>query len=224
MKRLREEDANQGHRNEAVLSLLPNDIVQYMLIIYHDIAETSLFSVYWLWKLLFDWIEDKDIAFMLRSVPRLYALDLQDESRLRYCFRIERLNLCWNNIITNEGIKGLIYLKNLGLCHNKQITDEGIKGLSNLKKLTLSYNVGITNEVIKGLSNLKKLNLSYNVRITDEGIKGLSNLTVLDLCSNDNITDEGIKGLTNLKKLNICDSRRVLMKEKLPNFKFDDGD
>jgi hypothetical protein len=82
MKRLQEEDVNQGHANECMLSLLPEDIVQHMMIIYHDIAKDSLFSVYLLWKLLFDWIEDKDIALMLRSVRALYGFDLQDESRL----------------------------------------------------------------------------------------------------------------------------------------------
>jgi hypothetical protein len=133
MNRLREEDTNQGHANEGVLSLLPNDIVEYMLIIYHDIAETSLFSVYWLWKSLFDWIEDQDIALMLRSVRTLYGFDLQDESRLRYCFRIERLNLPGNKNITDEGIKELIHLKQLDLDSNEKITDEGIKGLTNLE-------------------------------------------------------------------------------------------
>jgi hypothetical protein len=83
----------EGNTNEGVLSLLPNDIVRYMMIIYYDITEDSLFSVYLLWKLLFDWIADKDIALMLRSVRTLYDIDLRDESRLRYCFRIERLNL-----------------------------------------------------------------------------------------------------------------------------------
>jgi hypothetical protein len=47
---------------------------------------------------------------MLRSVRTFYDFDLQDESRLQYCFRIERLDLCENEKITDEGIKGLIHL------------------------------------------------------------------------------------------------------------------
>ena len=64
------------------------------------------------------------------------------------------LSLQWNNIVTDEDIRGLTKLTALHLCRDYLITDGGIQGLINLKKLDLDYNHKITNEGIKGLTKL----------------------------------------------------------------------
>ena len=43
----------------------------------------------------------------------------------------------------------MINMQELNLCNNNKITDEGIKGMINMQKLDLSENNNITNEGIK---------------------------------------------------------------------------
>ena len=42
---------------------------------------------------------------------------------------MRELNLYFNNVITSEGIKGMINMRKLFLNDNDKITDEGIKGM-----------------------------------------------------------------------------------------------
>ena len=39
---------------------------------------------------------------------------------------MQELNLCYNDNITNEGIKGMTNMQELNLCYNDKITNEGI--------------------------------------------------------------------------------------------------
>src|SRR3990170_3578855 len=50
----------------------------------------------------------------------------------------------------------------LNLSYNENVTDEGIKNLTNITKLNLSHNENVTDERIKNLTNLRKLNLSFD--------------------------------------------------------------
>jgi hypothetical protein len=72
---------------------------------------------------------------------------------------ITNLNLEYNNMITNEGIKNMIHMQTLNLKNNNTITNEGIKNMIQMQTLNLEHNSTITNEGIINMTQMKNLNL-----------------------------------------------------------------
>jgi Leucine-rich repeat (LRR) protein len=179
--------------------------------------------------------EKRPFKWRASQITSLRIPDYFNDKRLNYFTNLTSLDLSFNDIITNDGIKGLTKLTSLHLGMNKNITDNGIKYLTNLISLDLDYNKIITDYGIKGLTNLTSLDLDHNEFITDNGIKcltkliefhlgdnkiignngikGLTNLTSLYLgWINENITDDGIKSLTNLTSLRLSHNNKITSK------------
>ena len=57
---------------------------------------------------------------------------------------MQNLNLCWNEIITDDGIQHMTNMQILTLTCDKKITDNGIKHMTKMQKL--HYNGNITFE------------------------------------------------------------------------------
>ena len=123
--------------------------------------------------------------------------------------KIIKLNVSYNENISDDGIKNLTNLQELNINGNGNITDEGIKNLTNLQILNIFDNSNITDEGIKNLTNLQELYISRNKNITNKGIKNLTNLQKLNASGNEKITDKGIKNLINLRILYASDNRKI---------------
>jgi len=120
---------------------------------------------------------DKFMYYNLARNVELFGGNFNDEILKQKRFKnVYKLNLGWNEIITDEGIK-YMNLHTLDLYYNKNITDKRIKHM-NLHTLNLNWNKTITDDGIKHM-NLYTMNLWGNKNITDEGIKHM-NLHTLD--------------------------------------------
>jgi hypothetical protein len=149
----------------------------------------------------------RPFKWCVNQIKQLVCPSSFRDDEMKYFTNLTLLNLDYNQIITNNGIKGLSNLTSLVLSEN--VSDNGIKGLTNLTLLNLGYNEDITNSGIKCLTKLTSLYLSLNKVIDDDGIKGLTNLTKLNLGFNNVIKDNGIKGLTNLIELDLNWNRKI---------------
>jgi hypothetical protein len=77
----------------------------------------------------------------------------------------------------DSNLKRFCILTSLDLSYNYVITNDGLKYLRNLTSLSLRYNEMITDDGICSLSTLTYLDIRRNFKITPEGTKNLSNLT-----------------------------------------------
>ena len=147
--------------------------------------------------LQFTLLDGKSKLFDLSSTCKQF-----DELKNLLLLEIDCSRDNYPNLRDSHLIKFSQVLKSIYLCYNDKITDEGIKSLTNLTSIYLRYNDKITDEGIKSLTNLTSIDLCHNDKITNEGIKLLTNLTFIDLRYNDKITNEGIKSLTKLILVN----------------------
>lgn len=150
------------------------------------------------------------IIYDFYDIDPKYIKKLTDNILKNYK-HITKLNLSYNQYVTNEGIKNLkLYKLNAswsqitaeGIKHMKlhtliimatpQITDEGIKHM-NLHTLNATNNLAITDTGLKHM-NLHTLVAAFSFGITDDGVKHM-NLNTLDTSNNQNITVKGIKDM-----------------------------
>jgi internalin A len=122
--------------------------------------------------------------------------------------QLERLNLHWNENITNEGIFHLTKLKSLTMLDIKhsKVTDEGLVHLAKIKtleNLTLP-DACVTDAGIEHIAQLQNLRyLWVSSPLTDKSlhyIGALENLEELHI-GGTGFSDEGMKDIAKLKKL-----------------------
>ena len=89
-----------------------------------------------------------------------------DDDRLISLTVLTKLDLGFNQIITDRSVNNLINLISLDLGDNQIITDQGVKNLINLTSLNLWNNQNITDQGVKNLINLPNLNLKSNKNFT----------------------------------------------------------
>ena len=114
--------------------------------------------------------EIKDYIISLTE-NKVYDLCLVDRYFNNNCKVIRLVNNFKYPKFTNLNLRTLKNLAFLNLSYNRMITDEGIKGLINLTSLNLYDNEKITDDGIKGLINLTSLILHGNTKIAADGIK-----------------------------------------------------
>lgn len=185
-----------------LLDIFPIDIWQFCIIDYLGIDEQEK---------LIKLIDNLQITV-------LGANDLNDEQLLKFKhikfltvsshttnkgishLDLYKLNLDFNEKITDDGISHMKNLQELNLSDNKQITDEGISHMNKLKRLYLCG----SNITDRGIYDKDLTCLHTSKKITDEGISHMINMRVLYISSNHkNITDLGIKNMINMESLYI---------------------
>ena len=128
--------------------------------------------------------------------------------------RINSINICDGNNITDEGIRalasGLPQLQSLDIGYRYcNITDEGIRALASGCHQLQSLNIGLCDKITddglralaRGCPQLQSLNTRGCRKITDEGVRALASgcpqLQSLDISYCGKITDDGIRALAN---------------------------
>lgn len=128
---------------------------------------------------------------------------------------LKSLDLSWNDINTNDGIKNLTNITTLKLTNNNKISDSGLIKLTNITKLDIVESEHITDNSFKYMINLTKLkiNPSYNEYFEEDYWEKFNNLTRLTFTQinyknnflNDN-TQNITKKLCHITKLKINSS------------------
>lgn len=157
----------------------------------------------------------------LRSIKEsLISLDLsglsitdQGMEQVGKLCELTRLDLSWNNSVTNDGLKHLsgLRLERLNLAGSHHITDAGLVHLRDLPLTDLDLScISISDHGLshlRNLTSLRKLKLSSSQHITNRGLEclsGLNNLAHLDLSKCNRITDKGLRHLEDLRLESCC--------------------
>lgn len=110
---------------------------------------------------------------------------------------LEKLYIDENHLITDNGIKKILKIKDLSICNCSQITNNGLSGLTNLVKLYIYNLYRLTDEVFKNMNKLENLKIIF-CNFTDQGILLLKNIKKLDFLNCKNIKGTNFDQLTKL--------------------------
>lgn len=118
-----------------------------------------------------------------------------------YLSKLETLYIDDNHVITDNGIKKLVNIRDLTI-HNCGNIGDGISALHTLRKLSM-YNLRkVTNDAFKSLIGIEDLSITF-MNVTDVAISYLINLVKLNIMSCDNLKCVGFDNLKNLKSVDI---------------------
>jgi hypothetical protein len=117
---------------------------------------------------------------------------------------LERLYIDENHVITNEGIKKLISIKDLTIHNCMNIGDDGLLNLTTLEKLNI-YNLNkLTDNAFVNLTNIVQLDMTFG-NISDVGICHLTKIQILNFLSCEKIKCVNYNKLLELESISICD-------------------
>lgn len=148
---------------------------------------------------------------------------ITDISVLRYCHKLEHLNLWWNNISDISPLADLVMLEYLDLSGNHNVTDlSPLKELTRITELDISYGWDPSGhyflEYHTILSNIEPLSALTNLRvlrawgndISDiSSLSSLSNLFFLDIGYNNIVDISPLSSLSSMSSLDISDNNIV---------------
>ncbi len=166
----------------------------------------SLTELYCFFEVDFVWTDDciKKLSCLKILWLGGHSVEITDEG-LRHVTNLEVLNLEWNGLITDAGLKHLPKLRYL-MCNYGKFTDEGIQQLQELEVLHSHRNKTIT---MKGLCNLQKIRAVY--LDDNENFNTLSTDTIRQILPSVKVfragryADDGIYGRDNIHcHINIC--------------------
>ena len=143
----------------------PNDILR---IIFTYLPNKDLLNIRQICQIFKKQSYNISVIFHRISVKNAYIMIILN------IYKDLKFHIIANDIVNNMEIQILQkYIISLDLRYNNLITDEGIKNLINLTSLNLNCNELITDEGIKNLINITSLNIRYNNLITDKMKKEL---------------------------------------------------